>query len=225
MSLPEFQMISLDLETSTDNPETGTILSVGAVAIVPQSAFGWHQYYREVKHEGPVTITPEALRVNGFDVSKLDQRGMTLSEIDEDLSKWLRMATTWIAEPLKPVPLGRNVVGFDMPFVRKYLPESAKMLGYRGIDLNALAYTEAERANMAYKNVKRDMVRNGTAFANCHCGKPAPGDWQYVDEHTVDVGAHHALWDAWSNWGCWNYFNPGREIKPGRKVHGPNNVV
>lgn len=38
-------------------------------------------------------------------------------------------------------PVGWNVVGFDMPFIRHALPRSAELISRRGVDLNAVCRT------------------------------------------------------------------------------------
>lgn len=52
---------------------------------------------------------------------------------------------------LRPfVPLGWNVGGFDMPFVRKFLPTSCELISRRSLDLNALCYA-LEAAGVTYE--------------------------------------------------------------------------
>ena len=67
--------------------------------------------------------------------------------VDERLRIWLdtRLHDSYIRGDhtgLRPfIPLGWNVGGFDMPFVRKFLPLSCEIISRRSVDLNALCYS------------------------------------------------------------------------------------
>jgi len=130
--MSDFELISLDLETSSSDPEHGTILSVGCVRFDPPEIVP-RDFYREVKHKS-LEVTPEAMRVNGLDITTIDSpKKLSLVEVDIKLRTWL-----WCGDikskNLRFIPMGLNVGSFDMAFVRKYLPLSAKAFGYRSLD-------------------------------------------------------------------------------------------
>ena len=60
---------------------------------------------------------------------------------------------------LRPfVPVGWNVGGFDMPFVRKFLPMSSTLISRRSLDLNALCYS-FEDAQVTYMGERRSFLQ------------------------------------------------------------------
>lgn len=60
-------------------------------------------------------------------------------EVDAELHAWL-LARGATANRRTLIPVGFNVVGFDMPFVRQELPLSSTVISRRGIDLNAICF-------------------------------------------------------------------------------------
>lgn len=83
-----------------------------------------------------------ALDVNGFDHERI-QKGYSASYVDNELYDWLTniMETD---EYNSLIPVGWNVGGFDMPYVRRYLPKTANLFGYRAKDLNSTCYDLAK---------------------------------------------------------------------------------
>lgn len=192
----DFDLISLDLESSGVNENSETILSVGAVRFSDMTSF-----YMEARHE-VLTVTPEAMRVNGFDITTLDAVSKSsLTEIDAKFLEWLK-EDKFFKEGGKfcLIPLGMNVGTFDMAFVRRYLPMSAKLFGYRSLDLNSLVFEEAVRLNRPYREVKKAAKVLGLTVAN---------------EYVPDLKPHHALWDAYSNVGVYRYFSEHRTKEVG----------
>lgn len=77
-------------------------------------------------------------------------------QVDRRLKRWLEDRLFEAADRreytgLRPfVPIGWNVGGFDMPFVRAFLPESSALISRRSLDLNALCYS-FEDAHVTYR--------------------------------------------------------------------------
>ena len=171
MSVIDFTPISLDIETSTDNIETGTILSIGLVHF-----FNGESREYNIKHE-VLTVKPESMRVNQINVLDLDHADrVSMAYVDSSVSAWL-VGMNY------PKPFGMNVGTFDMLFVRKFLPEVTSDFGYRSIDLNALIFAEALKHNTDYRSVKEKLKSSAyLAVKNRFGGKE-----------------HDALFDAYMN--------------------------
>lgn len=182
----DFDIISLDLETSGDKKETSTILSIGCVRLSDLKPF-----YADIRHKS-LEVTPEAMRINKIDIMQVDgNTRIPMSELDVLFREWLRSDPFYKeGKTYTLVPMGMNVGTFDMEFVRKYISKSAALFGYRSMDLNTMIFEEAVRTDVPFKQVKRAAKVLGISYAHAH---------------VPDLGPHHALWDAYSNIGVFNY--------------------
>ena len=192
----DFDIISLDLETSgTDENET-TILSIGCVRFSDNKSF-----YADVRHKS-LNVTPEAMRVNGIEITTVDDpKRIPMGGVDIDFRAWLRSDQFYKeGKTYTLIPMGMNVGTFDMKFVRKYLPKSAALFGYRSMDLNAMIFAEATRTDVPFRQVKRAAKVLGTSYAH---------------DHVPDLGPHHALWDAYSNIGVFHYLEDAKARQVG----------
>lgn len=70
-------------------------------------------------------------------------------------------AAKWVSEhfgdnPRKNIAVGWNVASFDFQFLRKWMPETAKLFSYRSVDLNALVFglVEAPGSEWSYDALK-----------------------------------------------------------------------
>lgn len=52
--------------------------------------------------------------------------------------------------------VGFNVAGFDMPFVKRYLPTLMGLYTRRSVDLNAVCFSMAEPGKASFDRIKRD---------------------------------------------------------------------
>lgn len=119
-------------------------------------------------------------------------------QVDRRLYSWLeaRLDDARIREEstgLRPfVPVGWNVGNFDMPFVRKFLPESASLISRRSLDLNSLCYS-FEDAQVTYMGERRSFSK-----------------WKQLahdaaSEVLGDDGWHDALFDAQAALEAYNF--------------------
>jgi len=131
--------VSLDLETSGTDHDLSVPIQIGlAVGAynnnVKDSLIGgwdWSKYEWDA----------EAEKVHGIEQVLIDlQPGATL--VDGMMAMWLweRLPDHARRSRQYVVPLGWNVAGFDMPFVRKHLPHLASMFSYRALDLNSVCF-------------------------------------------------------------------------------------
>jgi hypothetical protein len=103
--------------------------------------------------------------------------------VDRRLYRWLedRLTEARIRGDhavLRPfVPVGLNVGGFDMPFVRKFLPESSSLISRRSLDINALCFAfedaqvtyHGERLTFSkWKEVAKDNAEELLGHSNWH---------------------------------------------------------
>jgi ribonuclease T len=161
------EYISVDVETAGPNPSQYSMLAIGAcVAREPTTTF-----YVELQ---PVhdAATPEAMRVGGFDLDELRERGVPPEEAMRRFADWLGHHTPPGAQP---VFVGFNAA-FDWMFVADYFHRflGENPFGHKALDIKALY-----------------MGRNRTAFAETRFRDMAK-------HYRMEQGAltHNALEDA-----------------------------
>ena len=182
----DFDVISIDIETSGTDVDTHTLLSIGCVRLSDMQSF-----YTEVRHES-FEMSPESARVHGLNLTNRDSKKLPkMSQVDVHLRDWLKKSEFYReSKSYTIIPMGMNVGSFDMQFVRKFLPKSFSLLGYRSIDLNALMFTDALMRGKRFKEVKSFAKEIGRFYAI---------------EKVPDRHPHDALFDAWVNVGVFHH--------------------
>jgi hypothetical protein len=120
------------------------LIQIG-VAITPDIIFTsdiGHQTYN---------WTQEALDVNKFTHERI-RAGPAPAVVDAALVEWVKANVP--GERIRLIPVGFNVASFDVPYVRYWLPEFSKLLGYRAVDLNSVLYTAAKVTGRGYDKIK-----------------------------------------------------------------------
>jgi len=133
MKFGNFEFVGLDIETTgSDINSNHGLIQIGV-------DFGaGARFVSDVKpHVGAAIDWEEAMTVNKFTIERLEAAPDRLA-VDLQLHTWLAKQG---AEKRRLIPVGWNVAGFDMPFVRRYLPSAATMFSYRSVDLNAICFT------------------------------------------------------------------------------------
>ncbi len=128
----DFDIISLDTETSSLDPEKGALLSLAMINFATGESISMDFCYSSL------VVTPGAMRINQIDILELDSPDRTpLLEADEELFYWVKERCH------SPVPMGLNIGSFDLIWIRKFLPQLGSYLGYRCLDLNSLLFAKA----------------------------------------------------------------------------------
>ncbi|HKB68340.1 MAG TPA: exonuclease domain-containing protein [Pyrinomonadaceae bacterium] len=120
---------SVDIESAGPIPGKYSMLSLGA-CVVGNSE---REFYVELK---PITkeFVPEALKVSGFDLDRLEQTGQTPIKAMRAFSDWIEAS----AKDHKAVFVGFNAC-YDWQFVNWYLESftGGNPLGFGGIDIKS----------------------------------------------------------------------------------------
>jgi oligoribonuclease (3'-5' exoribonuclease) len=120
------------------------LIQIG-VAITPDIIFT-----SDIGHE-TYNWEQEALDVNKFTHERI-KAGPKPAVVDKALVEWVKAQVP--GERVKLIPVGFNVASFDVPYVRYWLPEFRKLLGYRSVDLNSVLYTAAKVTGRGYDKIK-----------------------------------------------------------------------
>lgn len=142
------KLAGLDIETTgTDPYQNHRLIQIGIV--LPNG----YKTSHDVQPTGSVNIDEEAMKINGFTLKRLAEAMPTWS-VDHTLSSELDN------EGYKPgelTPVGFNVGGFDMVFVKKELPKTAKFFSYRTLDLTGVAMMLELRTGKSYRELKEEF--------------------------------------------------------------------
>jgi DNA polymerase III epsilon subunit-like protein len=154
-------IVSLDLECTGTEVERHHVVEIGLVVAqyVPRelhqlrafdsfvtlgsfsSLVGWTL-------EELASADPEAMSVHGIPVGNI-LAAPRADAVDDLASQFLGGFDG------AKVALGWNVAGFDLQFVRKFLPKTFDQLSYRTIDLNATLFLISGAFDMSYEKLKR----------------------------------------------------------------------
>jgi len=142
-------LIGLDGEMSDSDMDNGAVL----IQIGVCDEYG-NTFESLIGHEAGWYKTEQASAVH--QISDEDVLAAPrCDQVDRRLSRWLfdRLDDARARGEhtgLRPfIPVGWNVGNFDMPFVRKFLPESSSLISRRSLDLNSLCYS-FEDARVTY---------------------------------------------------------------------------
>lgn len=141
-------LAGLDIET------TGTDYNKGHRLIQIGIAFrdGLKIAY-DVQPTGDIMIQQEAMDVNRFTLERIGSAPFT-ARVDDAISN--KLANTGLKEG-DITPVGWNVGGFDMGFVKRELPKTAAFFSYRTLDLTGVAIIYELTTGKPYKDLKQEL--------------------------------------------------------------------
>lgn len=144
------KLIGLDLETS------GTEIDDGAVPIQLGLSYEINgHYYTWSSYVGGWNWKEHHWDTESAAVHNIPRNMLTDFEaawkVDIRMANWL---LDYIGPRMWNLPVGWNVAGFDMPFIRRYFPNLSRMLSYRSVDLTPLVVAMAEENERKYQEIK-----------------------------------------------------------------------
>lgn len=110
--------ISFDFETSSVNPHTTQILSIGACVVHPKKLqiIPGSEFYTMVKPEDPARVEAKALEINKLVMSELENA----PPIDIAWKSFVKYIKSYNAGNnifTAPIPMGYNIVNYDLVIV------------------------------------------------------------------------------------------------------------
>jgi len=177
-------LISLDCETS------GSDISKGAAMIQIGASMkdGGHIYtYCQTLNplDENMWWEEEAAQVHKIPQEKV-LKSPNRDDIDDGLYDWLIRHGAHPSHRDRNIAVGWNISGFDMPFVKKYLPRTFKLFSRRTLDLNALCFALDGKLDIAtdsiyFWNEWKELSKN---YAESLCPQ------------SENYGLHNAGWDS-----------------------------
>lgn len=156
-------MIVLDVEASGINPETHSMVSIGALDLHDPT----NQFYDECRVWDGAHIDKDALAINGFtEAELLDENKKTEAEV-------VRAFIAWATDK----PVDRTLAGQNVSFDRDYVRLAAQRAGidypfaFRTIDSHSLAVMHMKKAGIEVPLVNHRSALDLDAILN-YCGIP-----------------------------------------------------
>ena len=112
--------ICFDFETSSVDPYTTQVLSIGAVAIHPKKLeiVPNSEFYTLVQPEDKDRVEAKALEINKLTMAELlDNKNPTIEGAWKSFVKYIKTYNTGNNVFTKPIPVGYNIVNYDLIIV------------------------------------------------------------------------------------------------------------
>lgn len=200
--------IGLDGEMSDNDIDNGAALIQIGFAILKDD--GLNATYSTINpilvDDGQLHWSDEAAKVHNIPLEEVFNSPVSF-EVDRQMKDWLiNKAGLDPKSRINNVPVGWNVAGFDMPYLKKYLPASYALFSRRTVDLNAICFAL------------------GGAVKSAEWWKKAAKE--YAEEMcppTEGYGPHNAGWDAIMSIYCFEYLSSAvRGEYPPKQTKGTN---
>jgi hypothetical protein len=131
-----------------------------------------------------------AAAVHGIPLEDLEDYGIHQDDVDSMLYRWLVNHGADPKHRAKTVPVGFNITGFDMPFIKATLPKTYSLLSRRTAELNGMLW------------LLHGRVENGMPV-KFETWKKRSMD--YAASKLDDFKPHDAGWDAKRHLLCYEY--------------------
>ena len=142
--MTKLHFVGLDCETTGSHPKSGEVASqtyqLIQIGLAVFDAEGELQTFSSDVGYDEWNSEQEAMDVNKFTPERI-KAGPKASAVDTKACEWLDAHVGTGKRGLLMV--GLNVAGYDMPFVRQYLPKMADRFSYRSVDLNAIIFAQS----------------------------------------------------------------------------------
>lgn len=152
----KFITLGLDLETSGSTHDRHVPIQIGIYVdahLISEYIGGWD--WNEWEWD------EEAEEVHGIPKETL-QSHPPVNIVDGGVAA--RLWHLVKEQRMNRIPVGWNVAGFDMPFVRRWMPLTASLLSYRSLDLNAICFYLDGLGGKTWKDHKRAAKQYANAF-------------------------------------------------------------
>lgn len=192
--------VGLDVETTGSGHQyrpcqVGVAARAGGELLSFSSDIGWAA--------GSYLVEAEALGVNGFSPSRIEA-GRRAPTVDREIWNWVHRnigsyeyAGMGLVAERRLVPVGFNVGGYDLPFVRDWLPQFYGFLSRRVVDLNAVCFAlGGEGKRDEWKRRLEKAAREAMPDANSHGRGPHDAGYDAVEALLAfEEARRHIRWE------------------------------
>jgi hypothetical protein len=130
--------VGIDGEMSCPDMERGGKLIQIGLSVWTEKGLETVSYY--IRPPEDMFWEDRAAEVHKITQEQLKLNGVHPEEVDEILVAWLISKGANPKKRIKTVPVGFNITGFDMPFVKETLPKTYAMFSRRTAELNGVLW-------------------------------------------------------------------------------------
>jgi hypothetical protein len=149
--------VGIDGEMSKPNlDEGGRLIQIGVSVRLPDGTLdseGW------VINPGEMAWDDQAAAVHGIPYEIVIQQGRSQDSVDSELHQWLIDRGAHPSQRAKNVPVGFNITGFDLPFIKRQLPKTFALLSRRTAELNGMLWLLDGVAGKNFEAWKQEAMR------------------------------------------------------------------
>ena len=165
--------VGIDGEMSCPDMERGgKLIQIGLSVAVPSGVETISLYIRPPED---MYWDPQAAEVHKITQEQLKANGMHPEEVDETLYAWLISHGANPKRRAGTVPVGFNITGFDMPFVKVTLPKTYSLLSRRTAELNGMLWMLHGKNNKTFEDWKELALEY--AKMNMRTYRPHDAGW------------------------------------------------
>lgn len=147
--------LGLDFETSGTDHDRSAPIQLGIAndtgAVFNMLIGGWDWDDPQLVRYESRAWSEEAFGVHGITKDRLASAPGP-EVVDALAFEWLNKNVP--RHPAGRIPVGWNVSGFDVPFLRQHFPQTARAMSYRSVDLNAITFFLASCGIGKYQDIK-----------------------------------------------------------------------
>lgn len=160
---------------SSPNIQSGGQLIQIGLSVWTDTGIETIAYYIRPEEFPPMEWDLKAAEVHQISQETLKGSGYHRQEVDEALYEWLISKGADPKHRAKTIPVGFNIGGFDMPFVRQTLPKTYSLLSRRVADLNGMLWLLNGKNNRDFESWKELALEY--AKINMNSYKPHDAGW------------------------------------------------
>jgi len=176
--------VGIDGEMSAPDIQSGGELIQFGLAVMVDGSIQSISYL--LKPSPNMHWDPTAAKIHLIPRDALDTHGVEPAFADEQLYQWLVKLGANQGQRAKTVPVGFNITGFDLPFVKKTLPRVFSLLSRRTAELNGMLWLLDGKNNLTFEAWKKRSL-------------------DYAHSKLEDYVPHDAEWDAKRHLLCFEY--------------------
>lgn len=167
--------VGIDGEMSSANlAEGGRLIQIGVAVRLPDGSMDSASW---LINPGEMAWEATAAAVHGISYETVIMQGRSQDSVDQELYEWLVGHGANPRQRAKTVPVGFNITGFDLPYVKFQLPKTFSLLSRRTAELNGMMWLFHGKDQKNFESWKK------LAMEQAHQALP-------------DFKPHDAEWDA-----------------------------
>ena len=176
--------VGIDGEMSSANlADGGRLVQIGVAVRLPDGSLDGASW---IINPGEMAWDATAAAVHGISYETVIMQGRSQDSVDQELYEWLVGHGADARHRAKTVPVGFNITGFDLPFIKLQLPKTFSVLSRRTAELNGMLWLLNGKNGLGFEEWKDEALGQAHRLLE-------------------DYRPHDAGWDAQRHLLCYEY--------------------